>query len=509
MRSILAIILILPLFCYSQNRGNVWTFGHHAAIDFTNTTPFADSSKVRSRGSCVSICDVSGGLLFYAFTRAGVFGNSALVYDRTHQQMLNGDNILGEGWYHELVIIPQPGSDSLYYLFCIGVTGSSTPGIFYSKIDITANGGLGAVIQKNVQLPNYFNVVDCLTAVKHGNGRDWWLMFRRWNSSPLAPNNEFHSYLISPAGITNYSVQSIGSIQSTGFGVFAWTTDGNRFAYSNLKGVLELYDFDRCTGIISNPVTVNTESSGPPWPAYWGAAFSPSSQFLYVTRIPLTVTDTSRLYQFDVTAANIAASADTLLETGFISQLGHLKLAPDGKIYLANNYYGVFPYADSVYNTYNMNLSVIENPDYPGSTCNVQPYSFYLGGKRTYFGLPNNPDYDLGSVAGSICDTLTGISVFQPENGNAAMFVTWVQDWHKLFLNAQGLRGKKLSIEILDATGKTIFDSDRLNQPGSGPPAKEGYYTQDISLPTLSSGVYVVRLISEKEVLAKKFVVRD
>lgn len=78
-----------------------------------------------------------------------------------------------------------------------------------------------------------------------------------------------------------------------------------------------------------------------------------------------------------------------------------------------------------------------------------------------------------------------------------------------MFLNAQGLRGKKLSIEILDATGKTIFDSDRLNQPVSGPPAKEGYYTQDISLPTLSSGVYVVRLISEKEVLAKKFVVRD
>jgi hypothetical protein len=39
----------------------------------------------------------------------------------------------------------------------------------------------------------------------------------------------------------------------------------------------------------------------------------------------------------------------------------------------------------------------------------LQPFSFYLGGKRTYHGLPNNPNYELGPLAGSICDTLTAI----------------------------------------------------------------------------------------------------
>ncbi|MBK7388265.1 MAG: hypothetical protein IPI23_04075 [Bacteroidetes bacterium] len=72
-----------------------------------------------------------------------------------------------------------------------------------------ANGGLGEVIQKNIQLQS-LPMVDCLTAVKHGNGRDWWLIFRRWNPFTLDPNNEFHTYLISPMGITDYNVHMIG-----------------------------------------------------------------------------------------------------------------------------------------------------------------------------------------------------------------------------------------------------------------------------------------------------------
>lgn len=488
------IALLLPLFCNSQNRGNIWTFGHYAAIDFNSSQPAADSSKVRSRGSCVSISDVSGNLLFYAFTRAGVFGNSALIYDRTHQQMLNGDNILGEGWYHELVIIPQPGSDSLYYLFCIGVTGISTPGIFYSKINLSANGGLGAVIQKNVQLPNYSRMVDCLTAVKHGNGRDWWIIFRQVTIPPITPNNEFHSYLVTPAGISNYAVQTIGSLNATDIGNISFNSDGSQFVFVNFRGLIELYDFDRCTGIISNPVTVYTESSGPPWPAYWGAAFSPSNRFLYVTRIPLTVTDTSRLYQFDVTAANIAASADTLHETFFNETMAHIKLAPDGKLYLTTNYYQIFPYSDSTYNTTNMHLSTINAPDNQGATCDFQPYSFYLGGKRTYLGLPNNPDYHLGPKIGSGCDTLTAlnehsqnivISSLLPNPNNGEFTVNY-------FL-PNGNRGV---LEVFGSTDQKVYQMALPNHT----------YRQDIDIRTFLPGFYVLRIQSGDKSLIKKFV---
>jgi hypothetical protein len=65
-----------------------------------------------------------------------------------------------------------------------------------------------------------------------------------------------------------------------------------------------------------------------------------------------------------------------------------------------------YPYPDSVHNYVNENLSVINYPDSGGATCDFSPFSVYLGGNRTYYGLPNNPNYDLGADSGSVCDTL-------------------------------------------------------------------------------------------------------
>lgn len=77
--------------------------------------------------------------------------------------MQNGDSIKGGGWYKELIIIPAPLTDSLYYLINIGVTHDD--GLFYNIIDLTENNGLGAVVQKNVQLKT-FPCTDVLTATK-------------------------------------------------------------------------------------------------------------------------------------------------------------------------------------------------------------------------------------------------------------------------------------------------------------------------------------------------------
>ena len=67
--------------------------------------------------------------------------------------------------------------------------------VLYVFIDLSYNGGLGKVIQKNVQLQN-FPVNDGLAAVKHGNGRDWWVVHRKWETATLF--DEFYFYLVSP-----------------------------------------------------------------------------------------------------------------------------------------------------------------------------------------------------------------------------------------------------------------------------------------------------------------------
>lgn len=498
------IIIVLLSFCWfntlCQKRNAIWCFGDSALVDFKDTSnTITGTSFVKSRGSCISIADTSGQLLFYSFTRAGILGNTSRVYNSLNQIIQNGDSIVGEGWYNELTIFPQPGNDSIYYLFSVGVTGSSQKGLYYSKVNMNANSGLGEVIQKNVQLQN-FEMVDCLTAIKHGNGRDWWVIFRKWNSSWPVPNNEYHIYLISIGGTANYSIQNIGAIQNNGFGNISFNAIGTRMAYLNYKGLLELFDFDRCTGILSNPETVYPENTQSPWPQRWSSAFSPSGDILYVSSIAAFSPDSCYLVQFDLTASNIAASADTLWRTPFMMNMGQLKLAPDGKIYMGHNFNGGYPYNDTTYNTFNMNLSVINSPDNLGAACDLQPYSFYLGGKRTYLGLPNNPDYDLGPVAGSICDTLVGLSPnFEEAKENPELHIYYSPIWQTAFINANKLKPGNYVLKVFDVQGRVVFEESAS--------FSSSYYTKNLNCINFTKGIYLVLLQTEGERLVERFVV--
>ncbi|MBL0341586.1 MAG: hypothetical protein IPP71_11975 [Bacteroidetes bacterium] len=159
---IIFIFILLNLYSQklnAQNRNSVWVFGDSTGIDFSNlATPQLINSSIDTRGSCVSIADTNGNLLYYAETNGSMSSNSTQLYNGSHQKIQNGDSILGQLWYHELITIPMPGNDSLYYLFSIGV--SSVYGLKYSIINMKANGGLGAVIQKTF----------------HSNHSPWWIV---------------------------------------------------------------------------------------------------------------------------------------------------------------------------------------------------------------------------------------------------------------------------------------------------------------------------------------------
>lgn len=499
------IVLVLIQFiincgiCGAQGRNSIWCFGDSVLVDFTNATnPTLGTSGLNTRGSSVSISDTIGSLLFCAETRAGISGNTTRVYDTAHNLMTNGDSIVGEGWYQELLTIPMPSSDSLYYLFSIGVAGSSQIGFYCSIIDMNANGGLGAVIQKNVQLEN-FKVVDGMNAVKHGNGRDWWIIIR--NASVFSTDQ--YLYYVGPGNVSTSFVQSVGTHNSTNSGRNVFSKDGSKLAYINFKGMLELYDFDRCTGIISNPVTIHPEPPSSPFPnRFWSCEFSANSRFLYVS----TNSDSCHLYQYDLLNVD-PVNSRILLEASAINLIGSgfLKRGPDQKVYFSRAYECVafpfcYPYPDSVYNYVNMNLSVINSPDSLGLACNYTPYSFYLGGKRTYYGLPNNPDYDLPALAGSPCDTL--VSIYEPQitgSTNANIHVYYAPDWEKAFINASNLKGRTGKLLVYDMQGKVVH-SEPLR-------ILNGYYTRDLSMIGKSDGMYVVVVQTDVERLVKKVMV--
>ncbi len=493
--------LIILLYCnfLQAQQGNIWCFGDSAALDFNNlSNPIATNSAVVSRGSSASIADTNGNLLFYSFTRTQSSGpTTGLLYNKNHQLMMEGDSIAGSGWYYEMGIIPNPADDSSYYLFSIGVTHQF--GLMYSMVDIRGDGGLGTVTQKNVQLLN-FMMVDCLLAIKHGNGRDWWVIVR---PSPVgsSPNNSWHLFLVEPMGITSMSIQNIGSLNETNSGRLCVDSTGTKISFANTVSLVELYNFDRCTGIISNPVQIESSIISPPYPYFFSNEFSPSGRFLYITS---STNPISKLWQYDTWAPNILASKTLIWQTSLPpNTIGQVKRGPDGKIYLSSmwinsNGWYYFPYDSSMYYPENMNLSVINSPDSAGLACDFQPWSFYLGGKRTYWGLPNNPDYDLGPLVGSPCDTLVGISEQPPSIIKPQLNVYYHSEWQTAFINADNLSGTKGTLEIFDVQGKMVLRENIQ--------IVNGFYTRNFNMTGISEGLYIVSLISSGQRLSGKLV---
>lgn len=493
---VIALFILVSNIVLAQKQSFNWCFGDSAGIDFNNVAaPQIFGSGMNARGSCASVSDSSGNLIFYTSapyppSLAASLSRTGAILNSQHQLMQNGDTIVGRSWYHELVIVPKPGNDSIYYVFSVGVT--SIYGLYYSVVDMKANGGLGAVIQKNVMvMPD--EQADCISAVKHGNGKDWWVLGRRLQHSQLIWNNEYYVVLITQSGVSLPSFQTIGSLNKTGFGRISFSPSGDTLLFTNAGQVIEYFQFDRCTGVLSNPVTIRpVATTYSDWT--WSNEFSSDGRFIYTS----TSKDTTQLFQYDLQSPNPLATRTTLYQSNFPRYAGgDIKRGPDGKIYFSIAYVNTgvsYPYPDTVYNNYNMNLSVINAPDSLGAACNFQPYSFYLGGKRSYYGLPNNPDYFLGPKIGSPCDTITAISEaseipvisnIYPNPGNGPVTINY-------FL-ANGKQGK---LQLYNTLGELVYEQQLARYT----------YLQQLDLNNLHQGIYLFKLQSGNKVTFKKWI---
>jgi hypothetical protein len=509
-RFLLVLVLLIAAGNVSaQFTDRFWAFGDSAAINFKNlNNPIPDSSILRVRGTCVSICDSLGDLIFYGGTpNQTIFRPPSPPYtydwgfllNKNHNIIVNGDSLKALEWYNEMTIVPNPANINQFYIFSAGVTPINQ-GFYYSLLDMSLNNGAGYVLQKNVQLQN-FQTNDCVTAIKHGNGRDWWVIIREWSYTQSL--NSYYLYLISPTGISLSSHQNIGTSYIGGGGVsIEFNKKGDRFYECINSGLLERFDFDRCTGVISNDTILAPKATT--WRRnYWGMALSPNDSKLYVsTMLAGSSSDTSYFVQYDLNASNFLASADTLLALPKDDRMGLVKLGPDGKIYLsciANSLDCGFDYlyCDTTWNAINENLSVVNYPDSLGAACDFQPFSFYLGGHRSYYGLPNNPNYELGALRGSACDTLSvGINDIIKEANSLAIF--YDAGWSTAFINAKNLRGRNFQFQLFSINGELLKQE-------SGKLTSE-YYTQNLNMSSFSTGVYIVRLVTDKEVLTGRFV---
>ena len=474
---------IINLECKSQGEKSIWCFGDSAGIDFNDAiNPISFSSGMNAKGSCSSISDSFGNLKFYCSTPDITnYWNGVLplgvVFNKEHHKMVNGDSLNCIAWYHEMIIVPDPGDTNLFYIFHIGVT--NLYGLYYSVIDMRLDSGRGAVISKNNQLRNEV-AVDCLQAIKHGNGRDWWVIFKQAQSA----NNKFYLYSVTANGVVLDHIDSVGLNGNSNAGDLRFNSNGSQFAFCNWPGLLAIYNFDRCTGNISLNKTIRAEDPNGNYPYFFDCCFSPNDSLLYLSCAPYySDFDTTHifLYQLPLYSINPYASKTQIWQLTAPLTIGGVRLGPDNKIYVASQSTG-YPYDSTNYYPENMHLSVIHEPNRRGGAiaCDFRPYSFYLGGKRTYWGLPNNPDYDLGPVPGSICDSL---SVNIKANDNESPYTIYPNPFNnKVSLHFSAHSFDKITLKLYDLKGCLLWQDFTF------------VFDRELDFSKIENGVYILKI---------------
>ena len=311
--------------------------------------------------------------------------------------MPNGSGLLGNySSTQSGVIVPKPGSTTQFYIFTVdaqaGDPAASTTlygGAAYSIVDMTLNGGNGDVTTKNVQL--LAPTCEKVTAVRHCNGRDIWVLIHDWNS------NSFYVYSLTSTGLSAPIVTSIGDVQfdaGSGFsfealGYMKFSPNGKKLAlasYTYLNEV-QIFDFDNSTGQISNPnidtnFPISFDAFGSPLNGVYGLTFSPDNSKLYVGETGYSP-HSSKVYQYNMLAgSNLSIRNSRTVVHTTADRVGGLQIGPDGKIYVAKvNASSPYP-ADY--------LDVINNPNGLGAACNYVNQGLYLGGSgQSYYGLPD------------------------------------------------------------------------------------------------------------------------
>jgi hypothetical protein len=385
--------------------GNEWITGAGGArVKFTQNGIITNIdnyiySYFTGGNSCIS--DTNGNLVL-ASDGFNVYGNNG-------QWIEDGDTLVPALYYiakygasfNSQTSIILPVQNEKYYFItssfsdaqhidCITNNSCYHDLLLYNIIDMNANAGAGKVLQRMVPaMSNARFRKTQMMACRHGNGTDWWLLKNEGDSGNV------HTFLFTQDSVYDKGVQAFAQPNWGPWdirGQSTFNSDGSRFAttsHCSSCGLIFIADFDRCHGLLSNPMVIQMPLGSQHNPndttltdrESVGLAFSPNNQFLYVISY-------TNVYQYDlqdntwfhVAGLDTVANAAQGYETAYIG--------PDSRIYIGN------------FGGTSKQMSRIDNPDVKGAGCNFCPRCLKLDslGANAYVGTPPcMPDYGLGA----------------------------------------------------------------------------------------------------------------
>jgi gliding motility-associated-like protein len=408
-KNLLCILFILPLFVAGQSAADWWYFGVNAGLHFTPTGPVAVlDGQLNSTQGCSSISDEFGNLLFYS--------KGDEIWDASHNPMLNSAGLIGNSGGNPAAgdasqnsyIVPRPDHPSEYYHFQIKRLGGG--GLFYSKIDMTLNGGLGGVVLAEKNVPLIDSTTEMITCLRKPNSIDFWVVALR------KPGDTAYAFEITSAGINTTPVLSntgLPLIQQDQLGYLKGSQQNDKIAMTMYWAMIEqtnpfqvhLFDFDNATGQMTYDYGITPSLQDT---FNYGVEFSPNGNFLYVQSWIL-----SDLRQYDLSSGDpaLVSASEQMVGIGYTGTGGGaLQLGPDGKIYVAR---GAAPL-----------LACVNFPNDPGPLCGYDHDAVNLAGPTSTRGLPQFfPFFIEGDVA--VLDRCLGDTSFFFSNYLSSDSVFW------------------------------------------------------------------------------------
>ena len=467
-------------------------------IDSNSLTVYPASFKMYFNAMQANISDEQGNLLMYT--------NGCWIADATGDTMQNGGNInpgshansyctvggYGFNYPSMSAFLPYPGDTNLVLFVhhaCNDGVNLNSDTLFYSIVDKRLNNGLGAVTQKRLVARKALGsrVLPAMSIVQHGNGRDWWVVTVSKFSDSLDVS------LFTPTGVINYPRKASGfSGVNNGYGgLNLFSPDGTKFAFrcgdsfSTGGGIAytRVLDFDRCTGLFTNPRQLNDTV----YTQIVLLNFSPNSKYLYSGTV-------STLTQINLDSAVLSTGLDTVCQiTPYCWPYSGLTcnsffngtLTANGKIYISSG--------NSM-----VEMNYINYPDSNGIACDVQQHALRLP-CYVFRSHVFHPNYYLGPAIGSACDSLPHVGLQENLNQvqNFKLYPNPSPSSSEIKISYLLPQNKEGRFFIYDNVGKLMYNEYL-------PPWSTLQYIQ---LPTLANGVYTCIIRSNNNQQVQKLVI--
>lgn len=318
----------------AQKINNIWAFGVGAGMDFTTAPPTAVTNSMNTESGCAAVSSYAGNLLFYT--------NGETIWDRNHNPMPNGTGLTGYGPAatagQGVLIVPVINDTNKYYVF------TKNTNLYYSIVDLGLNSGAGDIAgsDKNKVVGDEGDLGDAFVSVP-GEDCSVWVITHR------TATKEFLAYKVTEAGVDgtpiistvgNYSGNlsfETGYLKASNKGdklvISSFTVSNPSTPANATPSFIEMFDFNQSTGVVSNPVIVDTVFE--PFLNFLSACFSPDGTKVYAASPFLPLLGAAGVNQYDITSGNTATIVASKTGVGNTPFASDLQIGQDGKIYVS------------------------------------------------------------------------------------------------------------------------------------------------------------------------------